>query len=149
MRSPREILLERHRALEPKLEAIRQSIVAAAPGHRRPAAATSQPRSLAGAARLFRWLSVPWRELVLPSRRIWSGLAAVWILLFIINLAQRDPVSGVTGQPVQSPPVIMSWQVQQRWMNELLADRSGPPEVDRPRNATLRPRSQISDVFKT
>ena len=88
-----------------------------------------------------------WRELILPSRRIWAGLAAVWLLLLIINLSQRDPVSGVTGQPVHAPAVTMSWQLQQRWMDELLADRSPSPEADRPRTAPSRPRTEEHEIM--
>ena len=58
---------------------------------------------------------------------------------------QRDPVSSVTGQPVRSPAVMMSWQVQQRWMDELLADRSASPAADRPRNVPPRPRTEENE----
>jgi hypothetical protein len=81
-------------------------------------------------------------ELIWPCRRIWTGLAAVWVLLFIVDFSQRDNVSGVTGKPARSGEVIMSLQAQQRWMNELLADRSAPPETDRSRNFAPKPRSE-------
>jgi len=83
-----------------------------------------------------------WLELIWPCRRIWTGLAAVWVLLFIVDFSQRDNVSGATGQPARSGEVIMSLQAQQRWMNELLADRSAPPETDRSRNFAPKPRSE-------
>jgi hypothetical protein len=139
MKTPREILLARHRAAEPKLDAIRREAVnAAADVNRR----KSPVRELTFAAALANAIRLLFRELVWPCRRTWAGLAVVWALLFIVNFSQRDPVSSVTGQPVRSQVVVMSWQVQQRWMNELLADRSSPPEADHPRNFAPKPRSE-------
>jgi hypothetical protein len=146
MKTPREILLARHRSTEPRLDAIRQASVAAV--YRRNATDdASQRRSQTAATIHFvSWcLRCPnklWSELILPSRRIWTGLATVWVLLFAINFSQRDKVSSVTGQPVRSPAVMVNWQTQQRWMNELLADHSAPAEADRPRNIVPRPRTE-------
>ena len=137
MRTPREILLARHRAAEPKLDAIRRSAVAETFGPD----ASGKPCS-GMVAWLLRCSTIPWRELVLPSRRLWAGLAAVWVVLAIIHLSQRDTVSSITGQPVHSPAMMMSWQVQQRLMNEVLVDRVTPPDAERPRNAVPRPRTE-------
>jgi hypothetical protein len=143
MKTPREILLTRLRAAEPKLDAIRQAAVAAVCDRRTSSASVATQSWAANFVVWFlRCLATLWRELVLPSRRLWTGLAAVWVLLVVINVSQRDPVSSVTGQPVHAPPVMMSWQVQQRWMNEILADRLPAPEAERPRNAAPRPRTQ-------
>jgi len=142
MKTPREILLERHCAAESKLEDIRRAVVGEL--------STKEIKAQGGPDGFVEWcLRFPnklWRELVLPSRRIWTGLAAVWLVLFIVNISQRDNVSSVTGQPVRSAPVMMSWQVQQRLMNELLADRLAPPEVDRPRNVAPGPRTENNGI---
>lgn len=137
MKTPREVLLARHRAAEPNLHAIRRRVVddlnhqdATAPG------------GVTCFAVLCRCLTAPWRELIFPSRRIWAGLAVVWILIFAVNISLRDNVSSVTGRPVRSPAVMMSWQAQQRWMNELFADCSAPLEADRPRNIAPKPRTE-------
>jgi hypothetical protein len=138
MKTPREILLARYQAAEPKLDAIRRAVVGDL--NNKDAKAQSWAESFAPL-----WLRFPtklWRELILPSRRIWTGLAAVWFLLVIINVSQRDTVSSITGKPVRSPAVTMSWQMQQRWMNDLLADRAAAPEADRPREITPRPRTE-------
>jgi hypothetical protein len=134
MKTAREILLDRHRHMERRLEAVRAEALANVSGQCRPAAAAPFA--------VLNWPAIWWRELILPSRRLWSGLAAMWVLLLIINVAQRDPVSSVTGKPASVPAVMMSWQAQQRWMNELLAERVPIPEADRPRNDAPRPRTQ-------
>jgi len=87
-----------------------------------------------------------WRELIFPCRQVWAGLAVVWLLLVVVNVSQRDAVSSVTGKPVHSPMVMMSWQVQQRWMNDLLADRTPAPETDRPRNIAPKPHTQNCEI---
>ena len=140
MKTPREILFARHQAATPKLDAVRRSVVAEL--NNKETKEQSQPTFLV--AWLLRCSNKIWLELVFPSRRIWTGLAAVWILIFMVNFSQRDPVSGATGQPVRSQAVMMSWQVQQRWMNELLADRSTPADMERPRNVAPKPRSENS-----
>ena len=139
MKTPREILLERHQAAAPKLDAIRREAVkAAADVNRR-----KQPvRELTFAAALANAFRLSFLELIWPCRRIWAGLATAWVLIFTINFSQRDNVSSVTGTTVRSGEMIMSWQAQQRWMNELFADRSPPPDADRPRNFAPKPRTE-------
>ena len=143
MKTPREILLARHHSAEPRLDAIRQVVVTGLNNQ------TARPQTWPAGfvSRLLRCSTPFWRELILPSRRIWTGLAAVWLLLLIINVSQRDPVSSVTSQPVHRTAVMMSWQVQQRWLDELLADRSAPPAADRPRNVPPRPRTEENAVM--
>jgi hypothetical protein len=142
MKTPREILLECHQTAAPKLDAIRHETLAGL-NHQ-------DTKAQSWAANYVSWclgsLNKLWLELVWPCRRIWTGLATMWVLLFIVNFSQRDTVSSVTGKPARSVEVIMSLQAQQRWMNELLADRSVPPEADRPRNFTPKPRTEITET---
>jgi len=141
MKTPREILLARHRAAEPRLDAIRESSVAAVCNRRVSTDRTNERRSQTAATMMAIW-RVLWHELILPARRTWAGLAAAWLVLLIVNFSQREPLSSTTGQPVRSPVVMMSWQIQQRWMNELLSDRSIPPEAERPRTMVPGPRTE-------
>ena len=116
MKTPREILLEQHRAASPKLDAIRRKVVwegrrAAVPKFR-----------VADTATLPMLI---WRELIWPSRRIWAGLAAVWILIFVFNFSQRDPAELLARKsPPQSPEMILTFRQQER----LLAELIGPNE---------------------
>ena len=94
MKTPREILLARHKAVEPKLDDVRQSAVAAVYDRR------SSPSPTVVAI-----LKTLWHELVLPSRRIWTGLATVWILIVIANVAMRDHAP-VTMAKSPSPEMV-------------------------------------------
>jgi len=136
MKTPREILLAQHRAAETKLDALRQSVVAAS----RPNAAINNSQASAT------FFQILWQELFLPSRRFWTGTAAIWIFILIINFAQRDGVDSVTGRAVRSSGPVMSLQAQQRWMNELFADRALPPEADRPWHSAPKPHTQTAQT---
>jgi len=143
MKTPREILFARHQAAAPKLDPIRREVVRklnnqATKEQSFPAVFVS---SLLGCSNKF------WQELILPSRRVWTGLAVVWVLIFAVNFSQRDTVSSVSGKPVRSQAVMMSWQAQQRWMNELLADRSAPPEAERPKTFSPKPRTEKNKMM--
>jgi hypothetical protein len=142
MKTPREILLEQHRSAAPKLDAIRQEVVAELNNQD----AKAQSRAADFVSSCLGCSNKLWLELVWPCRRIWTGLAAVWILLFIVNFSQRDTVSSVRGKSVRSGEVMMSLQAQQRWMNELLADRSAPLESDRLRKIAPKPRSETDET---
>jgi hypothetical protein len=133
MKTPREILLEQHRAAVPKLDAIRRAVVEELNNQD----AKMQSWAVNFVASCLGCSNKLWRELIFPCRRIWCGLAAAWVLIFIVNFSQRDNVSSVTGKTVRSSETIMSLEAQQRWMNELFADRSSLPDADR--RETLRP----------
>ncbi len=80
-----------------------------------------------------------WQELFLPSRRIWSGLAAIWLLILAVNLAQHDPSS---ADKLTAAPAMMSFREQQRWMNELFADRAPTADAEPPKIFSPKPRTE-------
>ena len=143
MKTPRDILFARHQAAAPKLDAIRREIVREL--NNKETKEQSRP------AFFVTWLLCCskqfWLELVFPCRRVWAGLATVWILIFLINFSQRDNVSSVTGKPVRPGGPAISLQAQQRWMNELFADRSVPLEAERPRNFAPKPRTEKKEMM--
>ena len=132
MKKPRDILFARHQAAAPKLDALRQQVI--------------QTRFPSGGEIRVSFVLRLWLELVLPCRRIWTGLAVVWILLFIVNLSQRDhsPVSVAKSSPTAQMEVMLA--DQQKLLNELLADRSPPLDADRPRNFVPKPRTASATI---
>ena len=139
MKTPREILLERHQAAKSKLDAIRSEVVTPCRAERRAA----EPG--------FKLMAFPlllWRELIFPSRRTWAGIAAAWALILVVNFSLRDPAQ--PGSPTKvSATEMMSFQEQQKLLNELLADRSVPMDTDRPKTFSPRPRSERVFVMMT
>jgi hypothetical protein len=115
MKTPREILLNRHRSAGPKLDAVRETALAASfPGAKRNANRSSEVR----APFAIRVVQILWRELFLPCRGIWAGLAAVWMVILVLNL----PAGGKNSQPARaaSPPDHLALAVL-REQKEMLA----------------------------
>ncbi len=142
MKTPRDILFARHQTAVPKLDAIRQSTVAAVCDRRN----FAERRSQTAATTIFQTI---WLELVLPCRRIWTGLAAVWILIFIVNIAQRDPADVLARKaPASATEAMFAWRQQERMLAELMAT-TAPAEAE-PRKTTLpRPRTESRDRIST
>ena len=138
MRTPREILLEQHRSAAPKLDAIRRGVVeAAADANRR-----KQPvRELTFAATLANAVRLSFQELIWPCRRIWTGLAAVWILILAANVSlhEHSPAMAKSGP---SSEMMMTLKDQQKILAELLTDRSAPRDVERQKSFSPKPHTE-------
>jgi hypothetical protein len=138
MKTPREILFARHQAAAPKLDAIRRSAVAAVCDRR--GMNDARERWSQTAATMV-W-HVFWHELIFPCRRIWAGLAAVWILIFVFNFSQRDPSEVMARKtPPSSPEMILTFRQQEK----LLAELVGPDETraaEAPKLFLPQPRSE-------
>jgi hypothetical protein len=133
MKTPREILLARHQSATPKLDTIRHETVG-----RLSLAPIGREGRGEGAA--FRFLQLLWHELFLPSRRIWTGLAAVWILIFAANFSLSDR-SSMTMAKTTAPEIIPSLQQQEQMLTELTgSDESAIAEPQK--NYIPRPSSQ-------
>ena len=140
MKTPRDILLAQHRAAGPKLDAVRRAVVATELNNQE-TKEQSWDQSLV--AWLLRCSNNFWSELILPSRRIWSGLAAIWFLIVAVNVSQRDhsPAGNISAAPA-----MMSFREQQRWMNELFADRTAPADTAPPKVFLPKPRTETVKV---
>jgi len=138
MKTPRDILFARHQAVEPKLDAIRGEQVAEL--NKKEKKEQSWPASVITS--LLCCSNKLWLELVWPCRRIWTGLALIWILLLLFNISQRDTLQTVIVKSPPSPELMMTFRDQQMLLNELLANRSLPVEAELPRNYSPKPRTE-------
>ena len=118
MKTPRDILFERHRGVVPKLDAIRHNAVAQAS---RLSPSEELEESKTGWKPVLRLL---WCELIFPSRRVWAGLAAVWILIIAANVSLYSHSPAAVARSSPTPELILAWR-QQQW---LLSDLLGPNE---------------------
>jgi len=138
MKTPREILLERHQTAAPKLDAIRREVLSAefVREGRRVAVPKFRVADTATLPLLI------WRELIFPCRRIWMGLAAIWILIFVFNVLQRDRSELMAKKlPPPSLEMILAFRQQQ----QLLAELIGPSETraaEPPKPLLPQPRSE-------
>jgi hypothetical protein len=139
MKTPREILFARHQNTASRLDAVRREVVTGLN--------CQDTKSRSWATILASWClggaNKLWQELVWPCRRIWIGLAAVWLLLFIVNFSQRDGSQAMMAKSAPTAEMMMTFRDQQKLLNELLADRALPADAERPRIFLPKPRTEI------
>ncbi len=80
MKTPRELLLSRHREIGPELNSVREQVLKTLRKDEPPQ--TSRPASFAA------WMS----ELLGARKLVWSGLGAAWLVIIALNLAAREEV---------------------------------------------------------
>jgi hypothetical protein len=85
-----------------------------------------------------------WLELFQPSRRIWAGMAAAWVGIFVVNFSIRDNSSALAMKSSSSPGIMMSVQQQERLLAELTEPRE--TRIAEPaKKTTPQPRSERRD----
>lgn len=133
MKTPREILLQRHASAQPRLDAIREQVVTdqIAPS----AARTDESDSFA--RRLVRDLAGKmWRELIWPCRRAWCGLGAAWVVILTLNsFTAESELAAKSDSAPQFQALLRFWQEQHRLAAELGEPFPSPTEAD----PSLRP----------
>jgi hypothetical protein len=133
--------LNRGERTGPLWDQIERSVAAAAlvRGCTRPPTGVSQPagwRHLL--SRIGEQLQSGWRR----SRWAWSGLAAVWVVILLLDFTAREPdTTLVAGQRVPTPSEMrLAWKQKEQLMAEL-AVTIEPAPADKPKPAPPKPRS--------
>jgi anti-sigma factor RsiW len=87
-----------------------------------------------------------WRDVIWPCRRVWAGLAAVWVVILAGNFSLHEPSQTLA---VQSSPqeMITSFKDQQKFLAELLTDHAVPREAERPKFFSPKPRTESTEVM--
>lgn len=139
MKTPREILFQRHADATPKLNALRRAAVQEL--NNKDEKAQSFPAFFV--TWLLRCSNKFWRELVWPCRRTWTGLAAVWLLLAIFNMTHAGHNQAVAGKsPPPTTEMRLAFQEQQRLLAELVGPPPPAPPTEPPRRQNHQPRSE-------
>jgi hypothetical protein len=78
-----------------------------------------------------------------PHPKAWAGLAAVWVLILVLNLSLRDGTPAQLAEKASppSPEMIAELRKQQRLFAELMGPRDGTV-ADRSKTFVPRPRSE-------
>ena len=84
-----------------------------------------------------------WREVIQPRGRVWAGLAAVWVVIFLGNFCLHDQsqATAVKSSP-SSQEMIASFRDQQKILAELLTDHSLPHSAARQKFVAPGPRTE-------
>jgi len=102
MKTARELLLKRHRSIEPKLDALRAKTVSALRDN-----TTDPPVVIAKTSLKLRI----WQELILPARRLWLGMASAWCLIALLHASAPSPKPLLNAQaPRPALEMIMVFQ---------------------------------------
>lgn len=116
MKSPREILLERHRSAGPALDEIRRLVTAPDSAIKRtaPGAISPKPRTSL--------LTTLWQELFVCVRPVWAGLAGIWVVIVWLNLpvAETAPRQTVAFPPLAAPDSLIALREQRQFFSQLL-----------------------------
>jgi hypothetical protein len=150
MKTPREILLDQHRNVESKLAEIRAEDLAAMTRSTESVKAPSTSRLhnivrkvCAGIFHDKRRFSLSpreragvrgnrinfgtmahnfWRESILPWRRVWVGMAAVWLGIFALNFAAQTTtrITVAKAPATDSRVVLAAWRERRQMFAQLL-----------------------------
>jgi hypothetical protein len=123
MKTPREILLKRHRSVEPRLDRMWAEDLS-------PVLQSEGTPARANLLLAVGWTL--WRELIWPSRRIWGGLACTWVVIAVLNLAFSEPATEVTSNV--KPPSgeeLRALIEQQRMLAQLIGPLSEPANTQK------------------
>ena len=134
MKTLREVLFERHEAVEPKLGGIREQVIAGLAGATA-AKASVQPSSRADGWRQFVW-SLRWHV---------AAMGAAWLLVFVLNIDHTpSPARTVAAQLAPSPQQWMTaLRENQRQLSDWLTSADFEPAAEPPKLAPS-PRSETS-----
>jgi hypothetical protein len=130
MKTPREILLARHQAAEPKLDALREQVLAT----------INEP--VREKSSWFERFAEGSRNLIRIPRFAWGGLAAAWLVVIALHFAARDSAPKQSVAFAQNRPAATLQAVREQ--KRLLAELTGlieTPERETPRFLP-RPRSE-------
>jgi hypothetical protein len=137
MKTPREILLARHGSAESKLDALTRSIV----NNIADTAPARRSISLHSLAQSF------WREVIIPSRHLWTGLAAIWVLIIIANLDFHYAAPRFTASI--SPAEARNFMSIREQENIITAFNTlpDPAPAEPPKSRATQPRTELRNEF--
>lgn len=126
MKTLREVLFERHKEIEPKLDGIRKRVVGSL------AAATTVNASLRPSV-----LASGWRQFVWSLRWHLAGLSAAWLAALVLNIDDTPArAQAATRREAPSPQHWMAaLRENQRQLRDLIAAPAFEPATEPPKLA--------------
>jgi hypothetical protein len=129
MKTSKEILLAKHQATMPRLDEIRKAVVA-----------DLIPKPAREEDPFFVKI---WQELIWPCRRIWVGLAAVWLGVLAFNASQADaPRSVMAKAPTTPSELRMAFREQRRVIDEIITENQPTEPAEPTRKSNNKPRTE-------
>jgi hypothetical protein len=140
MKTPREVLFQQHHAVEPKLDAIRENVVADLAPH----ASLRANRTPPIMPRRASALEAGWRQFWWSLRWHLAGLSAVWLVVLALSIDQNPaPTREVARRTVPSSrQLLAALRQNQRQLRELIGAPAAEPASE-PQKPAPSPRSQV------
>ena len=135
-KTPREILFERHRNAEGRLDAIRERVLVQE-------LAASDATTARGTqdAVLVRLPVRIWKELFWSCRRVWAGLAAAWLVIIAVNFQSLEEPANIQSGSSNASPAFWTFLLEQKQLLAELGDIAPPAESPPKPAPAPRPRS--------
>lgn len=141
MKTPKELLMSRHREAEPSLDIIRNEVLQSLKSQSIDAAQATSPQR----GSVFTAL---WQELFVSCRRYWMGLGTAWCaIVFFIAVSGQSGMEGRVMAVAPSESLINAVREQQRLRAELLGVEIVQKVRAVRREDNLGPRSEMDTVF--
>lgn len=105
------------------------------------AAARAAAREMPVAEDAGFWWQV-WREVFVKARHVWSGMAAVWLVILLVNWSLREPESGPVRAQLTEQDIQVAQKIQREIMVSLMEPVPGEPKSPA---WWLLPRSEVPE----
>lgn len=141
MKTPRELLLNRHREAEPALAEVRENVL-------RDLSTRNAREAVEVASANGSFFYTLWQELFVACRGYWMGLGLAWCVIVLFSITGRTNDSTHAVAAVEpSGPVLQAVREQQRLRDELLGIAVLQEARAVPRDPVLGPRSEVTVDF--
>lgn len=137
MKTPREVLLSRHRSIEPKLDTIRQEVLNNRVGAESMIWESAVPAISGRFASLF--------ELLRPFRFNLVGLGLTCLVIVAFRVATPEPSNPVIAKNAASSPDMLAALQEKRRLYAELIEQNPAPSAQPPKPAPPKPRSERLD----
>ncbi|EEF59611.1 hypothetical protein [Pedosphaera parvula] len=141
MKTPREVLFEKHQGIESKLDAVRAEALAEVCDGKSKCAA--HPDALMQKPQTLSWFG----EFLQSLRPHFVGLTGVWLIILGVHFATRDSSPMLAEAPAPSPEVIATLKEQKQLFTQLIGSPESPQPVD-PALLERRPRSEVKQYIR-
>ncbi len=134
MKTPREILLQRHQAAQTKLDALRREVIA-----------NLAPKGKPDIPLVTSAFKLALRQWFWPSPWAWAGTGAAWLLIFVFEFSGASSADRNAAIPAQTPPVSiirMASAERRVLMNSLLDSAAAEPAIPPRPPVSPRPHSE-------
>ena len=89
-----------------------------------------------------------WQDVIWARRRVWAGLAAIWVIILVGNLSLPSRPQTFAGK--SSPQqMITAFKDQEKILAELMTSHSAPREAEPKKVFSPGPRTENSRVMTT